>query len=318
MTTELFVDKKLVELEFFCKGIGLHCQKYVSIKPYTSLKIGGIAPFLIEPLSIEQAQSLFVFMDENHIPWKILGAGSNVLIPDEELPYGIIRLNQLNRIDILDNGIISVEAGVNAPALAQVAGRMGLSGLEFIAGIPGQVGGLIRMNAGAFGYEIYQVLHRVWIWQRNEKAIIQTEVNPELFSYRKSPFQGSCVVLRAEFVCQKKPSKDIFDTMKIFQYERRKKQPIENLSAGCAFKNPRGYSAGELIDKAGLKGFRIGDMMVSDKHANFLVNLGRGRFQDALDVIRHVQKTVHKKFDIILEPEIVIWERSGEYNNALQ
>jgi UDP-N-acetylmuramate dehydrogenase len=237
------------------------------------------------------------------VPFLVLGNGSNLLISDKGVEGAVLKICD-DSISTCGNKI-SCAAGVKLSRLALTAKENSLSGLEFAWGIPGTVGGAIFMNAGAYGGEIKQVISSC-------KTItldgdIKSYSNEEMgLGYRTSAFKSNNeIILSAEFELITGDKTQISATMDDYMERRRTKQPLELPSAGSTFKRPEGYFAGALIEQCGLKGFRIGDAAVSEKHAGFTINLGKATANDVLSLIEHIKSTVLKETGVLLEPEVI-------------
>lgn len=266
------------------------------ISDITSYKLSGKINKLVFPSSVSELKDVLKSTDK----YKIVGFGSNLII-SESYDGVIIKLSELNEISFNKN-IVCVGCGYSLSKLSMECAKKGLSGLEFACGIPGSIGGAVYMNAGAYGMSISDVLSKVWVLDGTE--IKELGINDLNFDYRNSVFKGkNYVILRAEFVLNYKDSDLILDDVKQIMNSRREKQPLEFPSAGSVFRNPEGYSAGRLIEKAGIKGMRVGDAEVSLKHANFIVNRGNASAEDVIQLISKVKKIVKDKFDVILEEE---------------
>lgn len=266
------------------------------ISDITSYKLSGKISKLVFPSSVSELKDVLKSTDK----YKIVGFGSNLII-SESYDGVIIKLSELNEISFNKN-IVCVGCGYSLSKLSMECAKKGLSGLEFACGIPGSIGGAVYMNAGAYGMSISDVLSKVWVLDGTE--IKELGINDLNFDYRNSVFKGkNYVILKAEFVLNYKDSDLILDDVKQIMNSRREKQPLEFPSAGSVFRNPEGYSAGRLIEKAGIKGMRVGDAEVSLKHANFIVNRGNASAEDVIQLISKVKKIVKDKFDVVLEEE---------------
>ncbi len=275
---------------------------------HTSFRIGGPAEVMAFPKNVEElSEVLLACRGLGHRP-AILGAGTNVLAPDEGMEGLVICLkDQLAGMERIGENTIRVYAGVTMARCALFAAGLGLSGLEFAHGIPGTVGGGVYMNAGAYGGEICQVCTQVGAMTLDGKRKIYTNEQMR-FSYRHSCLEDSGeVVIYADFTLRQKPEAEIREKMQEFMQKRRASQPLDLPSAGSAFKRPVGGYAAALIDQAGLKGFAIGGAGVSEKHAGFVVNLGQATAQDVKAVLEAVSDRVFAGSGIRLEPEIRIW-----------
>ena len=263
------------------------------MKDHTSFRIGDPAEVMAFPQNAQQLQKLLVVSNTLDTKPAILGAGTNVLAPDEGIKGLVICLKDcLGGMEQLDDTTIRVMAGVTMTRAAVFAANLGLSGLEFAHGIPGTVGGGVYMNAGAYGGEICQVCSTVDVMDL--KGDIRRYSNEEMqFSYRHSVLEESgCIVIAAEFSLTRAPMDEIRGRMKELMAKRSASQPLDKPSAGSAFKRPVGGYAAALIDQAGLKGFRVGDAAISEKHAGFAVNLGNATANDVRLLLAQVSDNV--------------------------
>ncbi len=277
---------------------------------HTSFRIGGPAEVMAFPKSEEELAELLKACDREEIRPHILGAGTNVLAPDEGLSGLVICLKDcLGGMEQVGDRVIRVYAGVTMARAAVFAANLGLSGLEFAHGIPGTVGGGVYMNAGAYGGEICQVCSRVKIMDRKGNLSVRAGEQMQ-FSYRHSCLEESDhIVVWAEFTLLPQDENVIREKMQELMGKRRASQPLDLPSAGSAFKRPaQGYAAA-LIDQAGLKGFCVGKAAISQKHAGFAVNLGGATAQDVKHLLEAVALQVWEQTGIRLEPEVRIWQR---------
>ena len=278
---------------------------------HTSFRIGGAAEAMAFPKNAEElARLLKVSRLLDRTP-AILGAGTNVLAPDEGVGGLVICLKDcLDGMERLDETHIRVMAGVTMTRAAMFAAKQGLSGLEFAHGIPGTVGGGVYMNAGAYGGDIGSVLTRAEVMDP-EGNVITFSREDMGFSYRHSRLEDTPgIVIAAVFCLTPLDSGDIMDRMKELMAKRSASQPLDLPSAGSAFKRPVGGFAAALIDEAGLKGYQVGGAAISRKHAGFAVNLGGATARDVTELLRQVSDRVFEKSGIRLEPEVRIWEHS--------
>ena len=275
---------------------------------HISFRIGGPAEVMAFPKSPEQLSEILKQSSLLDCKPAILGAGTNILAPDEGIKGLVICLKDyLNTIEQLDATHIRVSAGVSMARAAMYAANLGLSGLEFAHGIPGSVGGGVYMNAGAYGGEICQVCTEVEVMDMKGNVHVLT-ADEMAFSYRHSRLEEEeGIVLRATFALQPKPTEEIRALMQELMDRRRSSQPLDLPSAGSAFKRPVGGYAAALIDQAGLKGHQIGGAAVSEKHAGFVVNLGSATADDVKKLLEDVSCKVFEQTGIQLEPEIRIW-----------
>ena len=281
---------------------------YEPMAKHTSFRIGGPVEVMAFPKSAEELSKLLKVSAILDCETAILGAGTNVLAPDQGMDGLVICLKDgLDGMERLEDRRIRVFAGVTMTRAAVFAVGAGLSGLEFAHGIPGTVGGGVYMNAGAYGSEICQICESVDVMSMDGE--IQTYTNEEMgFSYRHSVLeeQGG-IVISAVFALQGRPVDEIKSRMRELMGKRSASQPLELPSAGSAFKRPVGGYAAALIDQSGLKGFRIGDAAISEKHAGFAVNLGNATATEVQELLRQVSDTVFENTGIRLEPEVRIW-----------
>lgn len=275
---------------------------------HTSFRIGGGAEVMAFPKSTEELSMLLKKCSELQIKPGVLGAGTNVLAPDEGISGLVICLKDcLEGMEQLDETHIRVAAGVTMTRAAVFAANLGLSGLEFAHGIPGTVGGGVYMNAGAYGGEICQVCRTVDVMRPDGDISVYTaeEMN---FSYRHSRLEDEeGIVVSATFKLTPALKEDIRGKMKELMAKRSASQPLDMPSAGSAFKRPVGGYAAALIDQAGLRGYQVGDVAISTKHAGFAVNLGDATAEDVKTLLQQVSDIVFERSGIRLEPEVRIW-----------
>ena len=272
---------------------------------HTSFKIGGPADIFISPKTEEEVISSINFLCKNNLPYKVIGNGSNLLVSDEGIRGCVLCLGKnYSHLSCIDDTIYAL-AGTLLSRIASLAAENSLTGFEFASGIPGSLGGAIVMNAGAYGGEMKDVV--VTTKYIDAEGIIQKCTRTEHeFLYRKSRFKENEIILSSSIKLKKGNKEEIKLSMNELSQKRREKQPIELPSAGSTFKRPEGYFAAKLIDDAGLRGYRIGDAMVSQKHSGFVVNMGNATFYDVTKLISHIQMVVREKFGVDLEPEVKI------------
>ena len=275
---------------------------------HTSFRIGGGVEVMAFPKSREELASLLRSSALLDVKPAILGAGTNVLAPDEGLDGLVICIkDSFGGAELLDDCRIRVMAGVTMTRAAVFAANHGLSGLEFAHGIPGSVGGGVYMNAGAYGGEICQVCEEVEIMDM-QGNIYTRPCEKMSFSYRHSFLEEQeGIVISAVFRLEHKPEEEIWAKMKELMTKRSASQPLDLPSAGSAFKRPVGGYAAALIDRAGLKGYQVGGAAISVKHAGFAVNLGGATAKDVRDLLDQVAQKVYDDSGIRIEPEIRIW-----------
>ncbi|MCU0641534.1 MAG: UDP-N-acetylmuramate dehydrogenase [Candidatus Margulisbacteria bacterium] len=278
------------------------------LKKHTSFRIGGPADYFCVPQNLADLQAAVAFARDNKLAVAVLGAGTNLLALDRGFRGLVIKFAGGLRSLSLRNRVIHAGAGVLLPTLVARAGNEGLTGLEFLAGIPGTVGGAVVMNAGAWGKEIGRYLLRVTVMDRAGKIKV-LKPGQLRFGYRRSLLQkGNYFLVEAVFRLRRGSRSAIKARIDRYLKERRAKQPLGSPNAGSIFKNPPGRFAGQILEAAGCKGLRVGDAQVSPKHANFIVNLGEAK---AGDVLRLMTKMLGRA-KMKLEPEIKIMVKSDQ------
>ena len=270
-----------------------------NMKKHSNMKIGGEARKFIE---VENKEELPEILRENENCF-IIGNGTNTLLNDKFLDTTFISLKSLNKITDLGEGRINVEAGLDFGKLIKYMGENDLSGLEELAGIPGTVGGLVFMNGGAYGKEIFDCIESVEILDADRNIKVISKENLKI-DYRKTEIkENHWIIISANFKFEKGYKKDL---VKEIQAKRENNQPLEMPNLGSTFKNPKGYFAARLIIEAGAQGLKIGGAQMSMKHPNFIVNDGTATFEDVLNLIAEVKKKVKENSGIELEREIII------------
>ncbi|NEW66546.1 UDP-N-acetylmuramate dehydrogenase [Granulicatella sp. zg-84] len=270
---------------------------------YTYTKTGGKVDALVFPETKEHIRDLVLFLNDKKIPFLVLGNASNVIVTDGGIRGVVIMLEKMTNL-VVDDTTVRVESGVVLTELTDYVAQQSLTGLEFACGIPGNVGGAVFMNAGAYGGEIKDVLYSVDVVTKTGEY--KTYTNKEMvFGYRHSLIQETGdIVVQTTFVLQKGHKEDILAEMDRLMQLRREKQPLEYPSCGSVFKRPEGYFAGKLIQDAHLQGHRIGGIEVSKKHAGFMVNVDSGTATDYKQLIAYVQEKVYEVFGVRLETEV--------------
>lgn len=269
-----------------------------SIKPYTTLHIGGEAKKIYFP----ETKQEILFLMNTASPF-ILGKGSNVLFSDDIQHLEVMALTEYKKIYREENRIIA-ESGALLKDVCLFALQEGLTGLEFAFGIPGSVGGAVYMNAGAYGGEIKDILCQVEYYDGNEQVLMNQDCD---FSYRHSVFmERQGVILKAVFQLQPGDSSQIRTVMMDLWERRKARQPLDKYSAGSTFKRGKDFYASALINECDLKGYQVNDAMVSEKHTGFLINNGKASFQEYMQLIQDVQRIVYDKTGKQLECEIKI------------
>ena len=275
---------------------------------HTSFRTGGNADVFIKIQNENELEYILKYAKENQIPITIIGNGTNLLVRDNGI-RGIVIKFQMQDVKIEENGdtiTIITGAGMSLSKLSRIAKEHSAQGLEFAVGIPGTVGGAIKMNAGAYGSEIKEVVKETTYidFDDNIKTINNNEHN---FSYRNSIFSKiDGIIIKTVIELPKGNLEEIENKMKKNISSRNEKQPLDKPSAGSTFKRGEGFITAKLIDECGLKGYKIGGAEVSTKHAGFVVNAGEATSKDILDLIEYIKKEVNKKFNVSIEPEIQI------------
>ncbi len=276
------------------------------LRNYTTYKLEGKVACVYFPEDVTELEDLILMLKKEDKKHKILGNGSNLII-SSKYDGVLIKLENFDKLDI-DGNIVTVGSGYMLPKLALECAKKNLSGLEFASGIPGTIGGAIYQNAGAYGEQMDKVIKNVTVLddQGNIKNLNKEELQ---LGYRVSILKHeSLICLEVVLELKRDSYENIKQRMHNNLLNRKEKQPLEYPSAGSVFRNPPGYSAGKLIEDAGLKGFKVGDAMVSLKHANFIVNTGHASGEDILKLIRIIQEKVKEKTGIILAVEQEVLE----------
>jgi len=286
-----------------------------SLKSWTSLRVGGPADAMVFPESTEEIREVVHFCQEVGIPFMILGLGSNTIFPDEGFRGMVISTRErFQGFHFRDNEVKAL-CGVKLPVLAREAASRGLSGLEFGVGIPGTVGGAIWMNAGTRNRHVGGLINSVSVL-RHDVTIRIYRQEELVFGYRNSPFMKTDeIILEADFFLQEVSPERAREGIHKELEQRRRTQPVQERSVGCIFKNPSGRSAGDLIDRAGCKGWEVGGAQVSRIHANFVVTREGTRASDVMELIHRVRFRVHSRFETTLDLEVVVLDQHGKRKN---
>ena len=275
---------------------------------YTSFKIGGSAECMVKIKTLEQLKSILKYTNENNINLTIIGNGSNILVSDDGIKGIVVKIEIDNlEIDIQDKkAIITVGSGVKLGLLAQKCLKQEITGFEFASGIPGTIGGAIRMNAGAHGSEMKDIVKTVTYVDRNG-AVHKIESNQAEFEYRKSLFShNDYIIVETEIELEKGNANEIKEKMTEYANFRKEKQPIEYPSAASTFKRGSDFITAKLIDECGLKGYQIGGAQISEKHAGFIINKNNATAKDVIKLMEYTKEQVYKKFGKTIEAEIEI------------
>jgi UDP-N-acetylmuramate dehydrogenase len=277
------------------------------LAPYTTWRIGGPAELLATPSDRADLLLAAGWASRSGVEWRILGNGSNLLVRGEGVRGLVLRVRKVLEEVRVAGPRIHAGAGASFPAVARRAASLGLAGIEFGAGIPGTIGGAVVMNAGWHEFEIANVVESVEYLEAEGTTRCYAR-DDCAFAYRKSLFRGRPgAVLQATLNLAPGDPAEIESRLEGFAASRKENQPTEIPSCGSVFLKPHGDFAGRLIEQAGLKGLRIGDVQVSPKHANFFVNLGQGTAEDVLDLVERVEREVEARFDVKLTREFELW-----------
>ena len=279
------------------------------IMKHTSLRIGGPADLFVIPRNLTSLRNVLLILRRKNIPFFVIGGGTNILVKDGGIEGVVISLKSFRKLDVVTenetNVQIYVEAGTPLQRLVSLSKERGYSGIEGLAGIPGSVGGAICGNSGAFGYEMKDVI--ISVSMIDADGNIKNQVAKDIaFGYRRSSISSTDLLLSAEIMLRRDKRENVSAKIKEFLKEKWESQPLSEPSAGCVFKNPPGLSAGKLIEEAGCKGMRIGDVEVNRTHANFMINKGQAKASDFIELMKDVAQKVNEKFGVVLEPEIRI------------
>jgi UDP-N-acetylmuramate dehydrogenase len=286
--------------------LGVQLKPGTSLAELTSLGIGGTTDLLrIE--KHDAIPDLLNLLDAQSVPHKFLGGGSNLLVGDGELPWVVLQLVSPKPDIVLEGNFAQVDAAADLGRTVTFCAKNDLGGMEGLIGVPGTIGGALRMNAGAYGMQIGSYVRQVKLYRAATRKLETLEGDQISFEYRHTSFAPDDMMLAVKLELPSKPYREILKGIRICNEKRRASQPLGQKSAGCVFKNPPGASAGRMIDELGLKGLNVGDARVSDRHANFFVNAGKASAKDMLALISDVRARVEKSFGVILEHEVVVW-----------
>jgi UDP-N-acetylmuramate dehydrogenase len=287
-------------------GLDVELRPRASLAELTSLGIGGTTD-LLRIKKHESIPDLLTLLDENGVAHKFLGGGSNLLVEDGEMPWVALQLARPEHDVVLEGNSAQVDAAADLGRTVTFCAKHDLGGMEGLIGVPGTVGGALRMNAGAYGMQIGSYVREVKLYRAAIRKIEILRGDQISFEYRHTSFAPDDMMLAVKLELPSKPYREILQGIRICNEKRRSSQPLGQKSAGCIFKNPPGASAGRMIDELGLKGHSVGDARVSDRHANFFVNAGHATAKDMLALIADVRERVHTAFGVDLENEVVVW-----------
>jgi UDP-N-acetylmuramate dehydrogenase len=289
------------------KELGVELRSGVALAEKTSLEIGGTTDELLLRRH-DTIPDVMRLLAEAKILHRFLGGGTNVLIPDGELPWVVLHLPKADPGVRVEGNAAYVDASADLGGMVTFCAKHDLGGMEGLIGVPGSVGGALRMNAGAYGTQIGTWVREVELYRASTGEVQTVRGNDIRFDYRHTSFAPDDVMLRVKLELPSKPYKEILAGIRVCNEKRRASQPLNQKSAGCIFKNPPGGSAGRMIDELKLKGHRAGGAMVSDRHANFFVNVARATCDDMLRLIDDVRERVRGAYGVELENEVIFWK----------
>lgn len=275
------------------------------MKNHTYFKIGGNASYLVMPECVDEVIETVKACRDNNYPFYVIGNGSNLLVDDKGLNGVVIKIAKPFSNIKADGNKITALSGALLSKIASVACDNNLAGFEFASGIPGTLGGAVKMNAGAYGGEIKDVVVKTTYLDKNGN--VKEKIGDQHdFSYRHSAFSDEDIILQSEIVLKDGNKDEIKELMLDLNSRRKEKQPLEYPSAGSTFKRPEGYFAAKLIDDCNLRGKRVGGAMVSEKHTGFVINYDNATFDDVITLINKVKEEVFKKTGVMLSEEVKI------------
>lgn len=297
------VDPQLLEA---LRDLEVECKTAQKMAKWTSLGIGGVT----DVLTVHERRhlpELICVLRRHGIRHRLLGGGTNLLVAEGELPWVALRLAKVEPTVRIEGNRVWLDAAEDLGRAVTTCAKANLGGMEGLVGVPGTVGGALRMNAGAYDVEIGRLVRELVVYRPLFGRIDILSTEQIRFGYRHASMTPGDILLGAHLELPERPYREIVDRIHVCNYKRRSSQPLTEKSAGCIFQNPAGTAAGRLIDGLGLKGYRVGNAMVSDKHANFFVNLGRASCGEMLQLMELVRSRVWGAFKIELREEIILW-----------
>jgi len=286
--------------------LGVDLRQGAKLSALTSLGIGGTTDIL-RITKHESIPDLLRLLEASRIPHRFLGGGSNLLVDDGELPWVVLQLVPPAPDVVLEGNLAHIDAAADLGRTVTYCAKHDLGGMEGLIGVPGTVGGALRMNAGAYGMQIGTYVREVKLYRAATRKIETLRGHQISFEYRHTSFAADDMMLAVILELPSKPYNEILKGIRICNEKRRSSQPLGQKSAGCVFKNPPGASAGRMIDELGLKGLSLGDARVSERHGNFFVNAGHASARDMQALIGDVRERVRKAYGVALENEVVVW-----------
>jgi len=288
------------------EALGVERRESTSLAERTSLGIGGTTDLLLIRKHDALVPVVKLLRDAN-IPYKFIGGGTNLLVRDGELPWVVLHLVRPQQDVVIEGNTVWVDAAADLGRTVTYCAKHDLGGMEGLIGVPGSVGGALRMNAGAYGTQIGSHVREIKLFRGSTGQLVSLIGDEIRFEYRHTSFAPDDIMLAVKLELPSKPFREILSGIRICNEKRRSSQPINQKSAGCIFKNPPGASAGRMIDEMGLKGLHVGDARVSDRHANFFVNAGQAKADDMFALIEQVRERVRERYGVTLEEEVIIW-----------
>jgi UDP-N-acetylmuramate dehydrogenase len=289
------------------RELGAEIQPQSSLAELTSLGIGGTTDRLLIR-RYENFPDIIRLLDDGGVPHRLLGGGTNLLVADGELPWVVLQLPPPHPGVSVEGDLAFADAAADLGGMVTFCARHDLGGMEGLIGVPGSVGGALRMNAGAYGMQIGSYVREVQLYRHASRSLETLRDDDIRFDYRHTSFAPEDIMLRVTLQLPARPYRDIIAAIRVCNEKRRASQPLNEKSAGCIFKNPPGASAGRMFEELGLKGFRVGGAMVSHRHANFFVNAGGATCADMLALIEAVRKRVFGAYGVHLDNEVILWQ----------
>ncbi len=277
------------------------------LSEHTSLGVGGPADLIVIQ-RIEAVEPVVSGLRQRGIPWGLLGGGTNVLASDESLKRVLLHLAPGPRDLVFEGNTVHIAAAAALGRSVMECAKRNLGGMEGLVGVPGSVGGALRMNAGAYGTEIGPLVRSVSVFRGATGVREELTATALGFQYRKSGFAPDDIMLSVTLDLPDKPFSEIIEHVKQLNKRRLSSQPLKEMSAGCIFKNPSGLSTGKMIDELGMKGLRVGGAVVSERHANFIVNRFGATAADVFRLMELIQERIRSAHGIELEPEVIVWK----------